>query len=161
MAVSASVMASYFVRHAGAGDALELVVLWRGTPGWFATGGPSGSSGGGGGTIWRHRFRDGGHEFEIVHDVATRTAIVAGITVKLGEANVVFVDEVDSPGGPRVGGTLTVNAQLGEERGPGRVLPVLGQSQEIREYLRCGTPLPDPKWQPFLAPVCARILGAQ
>ena len=34
-----------------------------------------------------------------------------------------------------------------------------GRSRELREYLHCEAPLPDPIYQTRLAPVCERILS--
>ena len=158
MATSAAVMTTYAIRQRPSGEVLELLILWRGTPGWFTRGRSASSSGGLSGDNWRHRFSQGGLEFEAALDFKTRTASVQGQLVKLGKANVVLVDDVDSPRGTRVAGTLTVDASLGKESGPLRILPVLARSKEIRDYLRCDTELSVQRLQERLAPVCARIL---
>jgi hypothetical protein len=158
IAISAAVMTTYATRQLPSGEVLELLILWRGTPGWFTRGGLASSSGGLSGDNWRHRFSQGGLEFEAALDLKTRIASVQGQLVKLGKANVILVDDVDSPRGTRVAGTLTVDASLGKESGPLRILPVLARSKEIRDYLRCDTELSVERLQERLAPVCARIL---
>jgi hypothetical protein len=157
-ATSAAVMTTYATRRLPSGEALELVILWRGTPGWFTRGRASSSSGGVTKDGWRHRFSQGGLEFEAALDFKTRNASIQGEIIKLGGANVILVDSVDSLRGARVAGTLTVDARLGEGSGYLRILPVLARSKEIRGYLRCDTELADERLQQRLAPVCASIL---
>jgi len=159
MPLSASVMGTFLIRNIGAGDALELLVLWRGTPGWFTKGGRSGNSGGGNGTVWQHRFYQGDFEFELTADLTKRTLTLLGQTVDLKTGNIILVDDVVAPGGGRIVRTFTVNARLDEAPTPARILPVLGRSQPLRDYLRCEAALPDPKYQAALAPLCARILA--
>lgn len=163
MPTSASVMTTFLISKGGSTETLELIVLWRGTPGWFATQSSSGSGGrvgsGTGGGVWRERIQRGEHELEVSFTFATRTAIVQGKEVSLRDANAILVDRVDSPAGPRVVGTLKVDARLGSEPGPAAILPVLGRSREILEYLRCDVPLPDARMQERLAPICQRILS--
>ena len=132
MPTSAVVMTTFVTRVTPSGDALELIILWRGTPGWFTGGRSSSSSGGTSNDGWRHRFSQGDLEFEAALDFKTRIANVQGQIVKLGSANVILVDGVDSPKGARVAGTLTVDARLGDGDGPLRILPVLARSKEIR-----------------------------
>jgi hypothetical protein len=158
MPTSAVVMTTFVTRVTPSGDALELIILWRGTPGWFTGGRSSSSSGGTSNDGWRHRFSQGDLEFEAALDFKTRIANVQGQIIKLGSANVILVDGVDSPKGARVAGTLTVDARLGDGDGPLRILPVLARSKEIRDYLRCDTALSEERLQERLAPVCARIL---
>lgn len=161
MPVSAAVMVTGKPRNTDAGDVLELLVLWRGTPGWFAKGGRSGSSGGSSERGWRHRFADGGYEFEITGDSAGGAAAILGRTIDLKEANVVFVDGVDSQTGPVIVGTLMIDGKLdgGPEQGPNRILRLLGRVPPLREYLRCETSLPNPAMQARLAPMCALVLA--
>ena len=85
-------------------------------------------------------------------------ASIQGEIIKLGGANVILVDGVDSQRGARLAGTLTVDARLGEGSGPLRIVPVLARSKEVRDYLRCDTELSDERLQQRLAPVCASIL---
>lgn len=162
MPTSASVMTTYLIRNPGANETLELLILWRGSPGWFAKGGGSGSSGGGSGNTWRHSFRDGGHEFDVSYDFASRIATVQGQDVRLRDANVILVDRADSSEGIQIVGTIKVDGTLedaGGNRSPVRVLRVMGRSKEIRDFLRCDTPLPDPRMQASLASLCAPVMA--
>jgi len=161
MPISSSVMTTFSIRNNSAGSIAELLVLWRGTPGWYARGGTSSSSGSGSLDVWSERFSNGGLEFELSGDFATGTVTLLGQTITLKGANVILVDDVDSAKGARIVRTLTVDGQVSEDRSPVRVLPVLGRSQELRDYLRCEVPLPDPKYQAQLASICARVLAEQ
>ena len=153
-------MVTYQTLSVGEVHELELLVLWRGTPGWFAAG-DSGSSGGGGSSrgTWSHRFSEGGHTFEISGDSSARTADILGRTFDLTKGNAILIDGVDAPEGPRIVGTLLVDTRLPDGTGPNRILPLLGRSKELREYLRCDAPLPNPAMQARLAPICALILS--
>lgn len=134
MPTSASVMVTYQTRSVGDVHELELLVLWRGTPGWFARGG-SGSSGGGGsgGGAWSQRFTEGGYSFEITGDSNARTANILGKTIDLSKGNAVLIDGVDAPEGPQIVGTLLVDTRLPDGAGPNRILPLLGRSKDLRE----------------------------
>ncbi len=85
--------------------------------------------------------------------------MVQGRPLKLGQANVVLVDEVDSPKGLRIAGTLPGDSLLDDPPGPRRILPVMGRSQAVRDYLRCEVGLPDARMQALLSPICERIMS--
>jgi hypothetical protein len=138
---------------------LELLVVWRGTPGWFAKGGKSGSQGSGSGSTWSHRFSDGGYSFELSGNTNARTADVLGKTYDLTKSNAILIDGVDSPDGPRIAGTLMFDPRLPNGSDPNQRLMLIGRSKELRDYLRCDTVLPDPSMQARLAPLCALILS--
>lgn len=162
MATSASVMVTYRTRFIRDVEELELLILWRGTPGWFAkgSGGSSrGSSGPSPGT-WSNRYSEGGYTFEINGNTTARTAGILGRTYDLTNANTVLIDGVDSPEGARVVRTLMVDGRIPSGTGgPTQILTVLGRSKELREFLRCDTRLPNQALQERLAPICARILA--
>ena len=160
MPTSASVMVTSRTRSVGDGQELELLILWRGTPGWWANGGKSSSGGRSGGRgTWSHRFSDGGYAFEISGDTDARTADILGKTYDLTKGNAILIDGVDSPGGPRVVGTLALDPRLPNGGDPKQILRLLGRVKELREYLRCETPLPNPAPQARLAPLCALLLS--
>jgi hypothetical protein len=161
MPTSASVMVTSQTRYVGDTHELELLVLWRGTPGWWATGSSSSSGGGGaiGGGGWSHRFSQGGHTFEISGDSNAHTVDILGRTFDLTKGNAILIDGVDSPEGPRVVGTLMVDPLLPDGGDPNQILMLLGRVKELREYLRCDAPLPNPAMQARLASLCALVLA--
>jgi hypothetical protein len=164
MPTSASVLVTYRTRSVGDVHELELLVLWRGTPGWWATN-SSGSSGGGSSSSsrgpWSHRFSGGGQTFEISGDTSARTADILGKTIDLTKGNAVLIDGVDSPNGPQIVGTLVVDPQLPNGAVPNQIPMLLGRVKELREYLRCEAPLPlsNPALQARFASICALALS--
>ena len=158
--VSASAMVTYATQWTGSEEeaALMMIIVWRGTPGWVARGDGSGSQGSSSGSIWNHRVFQSGLELEVSADFARRTATVQGHAIDLTAANTVLIDDVDTPGGPRLDRTLLIDANLGDDRGPAQILPVLGRSEEVRNYLRCDVPLQNRALQARLGVLCERIL---
>jgi hypothetical protein len=153
-------MVTYMIQRTGSDEALLLLVVWRGSPGWYAQGGRSGSSEGGDETTERHRFWEGKYEFEVTVDRTKGVAHVLGTDIRLNEANAVFVDEVDGARGPRIVKSALVTSRLGttQPTAPERVVTLLGQLPDVREYVRCDTRLPDPRMQASLAPVCEQLM---
>jgi hypothetical protein len=116
--VSPSVMATQLgsVDVSGRGT-LQLLVLWRGTPGWFLKGGgPSGSGGGGSmgpgsNATYSQWISQGGVSLTVRFDPVARKAWVQDAEIPLDDANVVLVDGVDSPAGPQVVRTLRIDSE--------------------------------------------------
>jgi hypothetical protein len=157
MPVSAATKVTYLIGFEGSKETLELLVLWRGSPGWFAKGGRSGSSSRGGLDEWSMEDHDGGVSLTLRMNTQTRTVWVQDSSVALGAANAILVDRVDSPQGPQIVRTLTVDAALGDEIGPARILPILAQSKDLVDHLQCDSKLSDERLHERLAPLCARI----
>jgi hypothetical protein len=147
---------------------LELLILWRGSPGWFrkgsgdasGNGGQGGSMGGGPGpTIRSEWISQGGVNLTARFDPAARKAWIQDKEVLLGDANVVLVDGVDTAEGPLVVQTLRIDPEYETTvdllpggpvgRGPRtrpRAVPVqtfIRRSPELVEFLQCDTRLPD------------------
>jgi hypothetical protein len=147
---------------------LELLVLWRGTPGWFmqAQGGgggmSSGGNGGGGigdggrGPVYQRMFF-GSLSFELEFDPQKQTAKIQGREVSLQNANVILVDDVDSAGGPQILGTRWVEPHLAA--GPMGVESIIQRSPELFEFLRCDAILADIGMQQMMNLQCARMRG--
>ena len=170
--VSPSVLATDMcVVDAAGNGTLELLVLWRGTPGWFrksaggASGGGGGSAGsvmGGGGPAPMIRsswISQGGVNLSVRFDPSTRKAWIQDSEITLENANVILVDGVDSPAGPQVVRTLRIDPDYETKvetlpygppgRGP-RTRPMavsaqtfIRRSTELVEFLQCDTRLPD------------------
>ena len=163
--VSPAVVATLFTIHSQAGDGkLEVLVLWRGSPGWFLGGGRDESSGsrtGGSGETWDHHFFFGDLTLNLQFNRRTRTARVQDIEVSLQDTNVVLVDQVDSRETLRVVGTRWIDPQVGDP--PVRVEQVLGRSSELVDFLRCDVSLPDRLVRPLVSEMllmtCRKLLN--
>lgn len=177
--VSPVVLATYVARVWGDGtQTLQMLVMWRGSPGWFARGSESSGSGGGDGRRYHSTVRRGDLQLQVELDTETRlvtiskaplvplpqspniqTATIQSNHIDLGDRNVILVDEVDGANGPRILGTLRVEPALPAGRRPLEVEDILRQSPELVSFLRCDTRLPDPLLQQMAEIVCARVLG--
>jgi hypothetical protein len=146
--------------------ALDLLVLWRGTPGWFMAGSGGGASGGGssppsagegqrGPEVQRLFF--GGLSLEVQFDPVTGTAQIEDEAVSLQGVNVILVDEVDSAHGLRIAGTEWVDPQLPES--PVQIEALVRRSPELFSFLRCDKRLPDPQVQHMIDLICAQMRG--
>ena len=126
---------------------LELLVLWRGTPGWFLRPASGGGSVSFEDTVEYPRpgrdtsrpeqaralagrrrgstvtIRQGSVLLELRFDPESAIVYVQGHLVRLNEDNVVLVDDVDGPAGPQVAGTLRIDQEVveGEPAGVRRV----------------------------------------
>jgi hypothetical protein len=152
--VSASVMATYMSSAGSDGKGtLELLVLWRGSPGWFKRGGDvaGGASGGGGSidAVSRREVRsawlsEGGLQLSVRFEPSSQKVWIADREIVLNGANVVLVDDVDATTGPRVSGTVTIDPSF-QTRMNAPVPPhvFIRRSPVLIEYLRCDVALPD------------------
>ena len=91
---------------------LDLIVVWRGNPGWFMRGSHQSTSGGGSAGTVRQTLRYGDLQLEVAFQSTKRTADIQGKVVELGDANVILVDHVDSAEGPRVVSTLRIDGEV-------------------------------------------------
>lgn len=141
---------------------LDLVVLWRGTPGWFLRGSNRRSSGGGSGESFHSTITYGGLDLQLDLQYQTRVAQIQGKSVQLGDANVILVDNVDLGDELKVVNTLRVDPELPQsDSGYPRVDAVLGRSPEIVSFLRCDARMPDGRAQAMIDSICAQVLGRQ
>ena len=148
---------------------LELLVLWRGRPGWFrsesggsasgASGSGSGRGGSGGPDVRSAWLSEGGVSLSVRYEPSSRKVWIHDQEIDLNESNVVLVDDVDQSGGPRVVGALRVdpsyrarrllqpqdvNADAPFDPSPVGVVPQIfvRRSPELIEYLRCSVGWP-------------------
>jgi hypothetical protein len=156
------------VIDAAGNGTLELLILWRGSPGWFRKGGGGASGGGQGGTmsggaspmIRSEWVSEGGVNLTVRFDPGARKAWIQDKEIALGRANVILVDGVDSSAGPQVVRMLEIDPQYqttvealpqGPPTGRGprmrpHVVPVqtfIRRSPELVEFLQCDARLPD------------------
>jgi SnoaL-like domain len=138
------------------GSAVDLLVLWRGTPGWFMTPDYQPSRGGSGPRFEGTLFF-GGHLFNWDIDFVTRIAHVAGSRLDLKGQNVVLIDGIDAPAGPRIVKTLKVDED------PSVNFPDLGtlvwRIPELATYLQCDQHFSDSKVQMLHALACTPVTG--
>jgi hypothetical protein len=163
--VSPTVVAFWQSHDAGDGTGLlDLLVLWRGSPGWFMRRGSASASGSGGGGFGRwtayHSMTYG--EITLTIDLnsssrdfspETTTATILGREIPLSEANVVLIDGADS-GQPAVVATMLVDRRYA---GNDPVRSVIAQSPELFAFLRCDATPPDPRTQPMMTFICAQM----
>jgi hypothetical protein len=162
--VSPAVVASWMSFDSYAdGSKTTLLVLWRGTPGWFSKGrgGAGGSSGGAGGSGWRafQSFSRGGLTFTMEFDHDLHTVKILNETLSLKEVNVVLVDFVDSRGGPAIVGWRWIDPgppapPIVPEGAPDPIAGVIRRSDELFDYLRCDLGVPDPTMKAMMTFVC-------
>jgi hypothetical protein len=155
--LSPSVFASILTR----GGQLVLLVLWRGTPGWYWR--ANGGSGGGGGTGDRmfQDVREGGLTFRIAYDFASGTAQIAGQPIVLAATNVALVDAVDGPSGPVIVARRRTDPSVSEPLHP--EAEVIRRHADLYEFLQCDLLLPRftdtaaPLKEAMLASSCAQL----
>ncbi|HEX5216854.1 MAG TPA: hypothetical protein VFV98_15440 [Vicinamibacterales bacterium] len=159
--ISPTVMATSFTTASpGRPLQLSLLVLWRGTPGWFVEGdGPRGSSGGGSASgMLSQTLKNGGLHLSVMFNEPKRIVTIQDDKpVELKDNNVVFVDEVDAASGPRITGMTRVGPDM-----PGNGIQLgelLRPSAQIVEFLRCDAKSPTGRGQALLDTVCERMLG--
>lgn len=126
---------------------LDLLVLWRGNPGWFDDASLSTGSGGSDGV---HRVASRGHSLELRFDRRTGTVHIQRQTIALLGANVLLLDHVDDTGNVLVAGTMQVDPVISSGR-PARGGPsvdplaeIIRRSPELFDYLQCDPFFTDP-----------------
>jgi hypothetical protein len=141
------------------GSATTLLVLWRGTPGWFAKGGRGGGSGGGGGgSSGFQTLSEGGLTFTLAFDYDKAIVKILDQEISLKEANVVLVDFVDSANGPTIVGTRWVPPAPPEQPpAVDAIAAVIKRTPELFDYLRCDISLSDPLMKSVMPIICGQM----
>ncbi len=151
--MSATVVASFCGHFDGKNEMLDLVILWRGAPGWFRHGlggvGGGGSHLIGGGTIgvvseWS-TYGDVTIGFDANFD--THVATVGTKQVSLLKANTFFVERAD--GEWRVGEGVWTKPDL--PVGADWNVAIAQRSRAVLDYLQCDVAMPPAP--PMAAPV--------
>jgi len=150
------------------GSTTTLLVLWRGTPGWFSKRGRGGASGGGGGfsgsgagvggSYGYQYMSEGGLSFMIEFDYDKRIVTILNHVISLEATNVVLVDGVDSANGPTIVGYRFVDPAPTEQ--PSSVDPiaaVVKRTPELFDYLRCDLSLSDPVMKMMMPIICGQM----
>lgn len=133
--ISPVVVASWFPSRTNGFEELELLVLWRGSPGWFQhPGGAGGTSDGLNGPFYDW-LKYGDVTLSLEYDPQHKTARIQGSSLAVDKNNVVLVDDVDAPSGPRITGvTVVPRAMPGSA---GQIGLILRNSPIIMAFLRC------------------------
>jgi hypothetical protein len=155
--VSSTVVATICGHRQDANEMLDLLIVWRGSPGWFQNRHPGGSVGGfskfGGDTkgyVAMHQaYGDVTISFDADFDANTVT--IGDRTVALGRMNTIVVDKVDGPGGHQIAATRRTAPRLPLG---GDVNLILAQrSRVLLHDLQCDIPMPVPPSRVPQAPV--------
>jgi len=142
---------------------LDLLVLWRGAPGWFFSGGSSSGGGLHGGfgqwqnTHWMNYgdvtlqldFTSQSQDF----DPASTVVTILDRQISLRDTNIVLIDDADS-GTPRIVGTRFVEPRFAGRDG---VAAIMKRTPELFEFLRCDVTLPDAKQKAMMALICEQM----
>ena len=153
------------------GSATTLLVLWRGTPGWFSkggrgggwAGGGSGGSSGFGRTGYAYEYvSQGGLTFLMEFDYDKRIVKILNQEISLKETNVVLVDFVDSVNGPTIVGYRWIDPgppapPLVPGAVPDPIAGVISRNPDLFEYLRCDLSLSDPLMNAMMPIICGQM----
>lgn len=149
--LSATVISTYVARD----GELTLLVLWRGSPGWYSRGeGHSSSSGGGGQPgheVGSVSLTYGGRTLSIDFDYSAGRARLLDQEILLADTNVVLVDDVDAPSGAQIVGRRRVVPTLPQGSSPALrtidddpAVTAIRRAPEVGAFLQCDVPVPVP-----------------
>ena len=156
--ISPVVVGQWFANRLNGKEILELLVLWRGTPGWFRQPGGVGDSGGDPGShhTW---LKYGVVDLSLDFDETTRRVTLQGRDrITLGTNNVLLIDEVDGPHGPRIVDTFAIAGTM--PGSVGQIAPLLRDSARIMAFLRCDAGKDSPQWA-RLQTLCLQNVGVE
>jgi hypothetical protein len=157
--ISSTVVSIYCGHREGDDEMLDLLVLWRGTPGWFNRAGGRGSSGGSSGVGAGRGTKGFAYQYSTYGDITigvdlnfdANTAKIGEEVFALDSVNIVFIDGVGEPGGGRVYDTRWIEPKLPLVGDP-NVL-IAQRSREVVNYLRCDIPMPAPQTTTRMPPI--------
>jgi len=149
--LSATVISTFVARN----GELALLVLWRGSPGWYSRGGGSSSSGGGGGRpgqeVGSFSLTYGGRTLSIDLIYSAGLAKVLDQEISLADTNVVLVDDVDGTSGGRIVDRRRVDPTLPQVSNPALrtmeddpAITAIRRAPELGTFLQCDVPVPVP-----------------
>lgn len=154
--VSPTVLATWIKRVGPDNERVDVIVLWRGEPGWHLKGNRRGS--------WSSATRDthdtsisyGGLNLEMSYNRKRQVITIGRREVDLKpNLNVVLVDPVGTDPARFKIETLAVEPTL-PRYGP-QLERVLGSSSRIVEFLQCHLSVPDARGRQMLERVCSEI----
>jgi len=161
--VSPTVVATTMVRILDGANSLNLMVLWRGSNGWFMKPGARGSGGGLRGGTLSARVRYAGIDLlaeldlQPQLDLQPRVVRIQGnpATLKPIDANVILVDDVEEPN-LRVVATLKIDPTMTPDK---QIEPLLKRSAEIVKFLQCDQKAENPAIQSMVERSCQAVMA--
>jgi hypothetical protein len=154
--ISPTVFATWVTQRVGnESEQLRLLVLWRGTPGWYFVGG--GRIGGASTVAGTHTTIEYGDTRLTLDYGASDTVAVNGRDVHLGTDNVVYVDDVDAPGGGRVVRTSRIPSQM--PGSPAQIGLAIRDVPDLVTYLQCDARASDPQRQMMIEKLSACVVS--
>jgi len=145
--VSSTVVATFCGHHQDDSEIVDLLILWRGKPGWFQRNGTGGSGGAGSrrfgaGTngVVSHSQYYGAVTIAFQADFDSGSTTIGQSTIKLDHINTIVVDDVDR------------DWRITNKRWTDPALPLVGdwnlvlakRSREFVRDLQCDIPMPAP-----------------
>jgi hypothetical protein len=153
--MSPTVVATWYAQQeAKGGNRLQLVILWRGSVAWWAHPGCIGSCGRPDYTV-----EYGSVRLTVRLDAVKDSVTINGRDIALRGDNVLYVDSVDAPVGPRFLRTSHIDPQMPGTFG--QIGSLLAKSQEVMDYMQCGARRGDAAFDVRLALMCITNLGRQ
>lgn len=156
--VSSTVVVTFCGHRQGANEMLDLLIVWRGAPGWFHNRHFGGGGGGGftqfgagtKGVVAMHQaYGDVTIGFDADFDANTVT--IGDRNVALDRMNTILVDKVDRPGGRQISAMRWTAPRL--PLGGDVNLVLVQRSRELLNDLQCDIPMPAPPSRIPQAPV--------
>jgi hypothetical protein len=129
--LSASVVGTFLSQ----GNNIELLVLWRGTPGWFAA--PERNQSSGTANSYRLHLQYGAVPLDMTYDRSRHVASIGSSEIALANGrNVILVDGIGTD-------KLTTTVLAVDLTSASTVGTVLGRSPEVVAFLRCDAVVSD------------------
>ena len=140
-------------------SALDLLILWRGTPGWFfradgISGSGSGQEGFGSST-GTQTVQAGDRTLTWKFDLTAKKVTILDQAFSRAEVNVILIDGGDSAQGSRFVRALQIDPTYSAE--PLHFELAVRRSPELPQFLQCDTQLGDQREQAIADLVCARF----
>lgn len=127
-----------------------MLVLWRGTPGWFLGSRHTTNSSLGSNTF-SATAAFGKTTLHVEFSRLSRLATLNGVAVTLGDNNVVLVDDVDSGEKIAIAGLVTIRDPMVNQS----VASVIAKGPRAVEYLRCDVQLPEENARRLMDHLCS------
>ena len=159
-AASSSVMAWWMAHRVDANtSALDLLILWRGTPGWFFRASGIGGSGSGqqgfGSNTGTQTVQAGDRTLTWTFDLTAKKVTILGQAFSLAEVNVILIDGGDTEQGSRFVRALQIDPVYSAE--PLRFELAVRRSSELLQFLQCDAQHGDQREQAIADLICARF----
>jgi hypothetical protein len=134
---------------------LRLLVLWRGTPGWYFV--PGGRIGGSFDGARTHQTIEYGHIRLTLEYGAGDAVAVNGRERHLGTDNVVYVDDVDALTGARVVRTSRIPSRM--PGSAGQIGLAIRDVPDVVAYLQCDARASDARRQMMIEKLAACVVS--